>query len=76
LTWAQLGIHAKPCALLDVDDYFANLTAFFEHAVASGFLAPEIRGLLLRETEPEQLLDALERYTPPAIPHWMTPDET
>jgi uncharacterized protein (TIGR00730 family) len=75
LTWAQLGIHAKPCALLDVDNYFAGLLAFFDHASASGFLAQTTRALLLAETDPERLLDALERYTPPAMPHWMTPNE-
>jgi uncharacterized protein (TIGR00730 family) len=75
LTWAQLGIHAKPCALLDVDDYFAGLLAFFDHAVAAGFLAPDVRALLLRETDSEQLLDALDGYTPPLIPRWVTPDE-
>jgi uncharacterized protein (TIGR00730 family) len=75
LTWAQLGIHAKPCALLDVDNYFAGLLAFFDHAFSSGFLAQATRALLLTETDPEQLLDALERYTPPVIPRWMTPEE-
>jgi uncharacterized protein (TIGR00730 family) len=75
LTWAQLGIHAKPCALLDVDGYFAGLLAFFDHAVATGFLAHDIRALLLIESDPEQLLSALETYTPPAITRWVTPDE-
>jgi uncharacterized protein (TIGR00730 family) len=75
LTWAQLGIHAKPCALLNVDDYFAGLLAFFDHAVATGFLAPDIRALLRLETDPERLLDALENYAPPAITRWVTPEE-
>jgi hypothetical protein len=75
LTWAQLGIHAKPCALLDVDGYFAGLLTFFDHAFAAGFLAHETRALLLTETDPERLLDALVGYTPPAMPRWMTPEE-
>lgn len=75
LTWAQLGIHAKPCALLDVDGYFAGLVAFFDHAVAHGFLVPDIRALLQLETDAGRLLNALEHYTPPIITRWVTPEE-
>ena len=75
LTWAQLGIHAKPCALLDVDGYFAGLVAFFDHAVAHGFLVPDTRALLQLETDAGRLLNALEHYTPPIITRWVTPEE-
>jgi uncharacterized protein (TIGR00730 family) len=59
LTLSQLGLHAKPCGLLDVDGFFAPLVAYFDHAVAAGFLRPEHRALLAVERDPEALLDAL-----------------
>jgi uncharacterized protein (TIGR00730 family) len=65
VTWAQLGIHAKPCALLDVAGYFSSLIAFFDQAVAAGFVSAAHRKLLLAETDPERLLDTLARYESP-----------
>lgn len=49
-TWRQLGLHAKPIALLDVEGYWAGLVAFLEHAEAEGFLrAGTGEGLLLED---------------------------
>lgn len=59
MTWAQLGIHAKPIGLLDVDDYFAPLLAFFDRAAADGFLRTEHRRLLSCADDAEALLGAL-----------------
>lgn len=76
LTWAQLGVHRKPCGLLDVAGYYAPLTAFFDHAAAEGFVRPEHRALLVVEREPEALLARLRDWTPPETPRWIEPDET
>jgi uncharacterized protein (TIGR00730 family) len=65
-TWTQLGIHAKPVGLLDVARYWQDLEALLDHAVREGFLRPQNRGLVVRNGDPELLLDALERWTPPA----------
>lgn len=59
LTWAQLGLHARPCALLDVDGYYAPLVAFFDHAVAQGFVREKDRRLVLVDSDPVRLLDAI-----------------
>ncbi len=75
LTWAQLGIHAKPFGLLDVDGYYASLTAFFDHMVAERFLHPAHRGLVLHDTEPGRLLNRLAAYTPPEMVKWVGPEE-
>lgn len=61
VTWAQLKIHAKPIALLDVANYYAGLCAFVDHGVATGFVRPEHRRLLIRVVAPDELLDALRR---------------
>jgi hypothetical protein len=74
LTWAQLGLHAKPCGLLNVNGYYTALLGLFDHALAEGFLRPEHRHLVLTEQEPERLLAAMERYRAPRIERWLTRD--
>ena len=76
LTWAQLGLHAKPCGLLDVEGYYRPLVAFFDHAVAEGFLRPEHRQLVLVDGDVESLLGAFERYEPPPVRRWIDPGTT
>ena len=66
LTWAQLGLHAKPCGLLDVCGYFRHLIQFLDHAVGERFLRQENRDLLLWATDPATLLDLFEKYRPVA----------
>ena len=76
LTWAQLGLHAKPSGLLDVEGYYRPLVAFFDHAVAQGFLRPEHRRLLLVGEDIDGLLGAFERYEPPNVQRWIDPATT
>ncbi len=72
LTWAQLGLHAKPIGLLNVAGYFDPLRAWLDHAVREGFLRPAHRRLLLEADDPEQLLDLLTQYRPAAeTPKWI-----
>lgn len=68
LTWAQLGIHAKPCGLLNVEGYYDSLLALFDHAVAERFVRPEHRALVLASDESTLLLDALATYHAPLFP--------
>jgi uncharacterized protein (TIGR00730 family) len=63
LSWAQLGLHAKPIAALDVDGYFDGLAGFLDHATAEGFVAPAQRGLLVIETDLDVLLDRFAATT-------------
>jgi uncharacterized protein (TIGR00730 family) len=70
-TWAQLGLHRKPCGLLDAERYFEGLVAFLDHATAEGFVQARHRAMLLVATDPEELLDRLERYEPPDIEPWL-----
>jgi uncharacterized protein (TIGR00730 family) len=76
LTWAQLGLHAKPCGLLDVAGYWQPLVAFFDHAVAEGFIRPEHRRFVVSADRVETLLDALERHSPPAVQRWIDDQTT
>ena len=63
LTWAMLGIHRKPCAVLDVGGYYQPLLALLDHAVAQGFLRQAQRALLTSTDDPRDLLPALRRQT-------------
>ena len=67
LTWAQLGLHQKPCGMLNVRGYYDGLLAFMEHSVTEGFVNPRCRQFLAVATEPVALLDALAVFTPPVI---------
>jgi uncharacterized protein (TIGR00730 family) len=59
LTWGQLGLHEKPCGLLDVDGYWRPFVGFLDHAVREGFLRAEHRRKVRVADEPAALLDAL-----------------
>jgi uncharacterized protein (TIGR00730 family) len=76
LSWAQLGVHSKPCGLLNIEDYYEPLLAFLDHAVVRGFLSEEHRSMVLVETEPELLLEAFARYQAPEVAEWIDQTET
>jgi uncharacterized protein (TIGR00730 family) len=76
LTWAQLGEHRKPCALLNASRYYDPLLAVFDHMVQRGFLSEEHRAMVLVETEPEALLEALAGYVPSGAVKWIDRAET
>ncbi|HKY07584.1 MAG TPA: TIGR00730 family Rossman fold protein [Candidatus Binatia bacterium] len=61
LSWAQLGLHQKPCGILNVSDYYDALIQFLDHAVADDFLKPKHRALMIVEREPAILLDRFEQ---------------
>lgn len=67
LTWAQLGMHSKPCGLIDVAGYYRPLVNFMDHALAEQFIEPEHRAMLLIETDPERLLQRFQEYQPPTV---------
>ncbi len=73
LTWAQIGVHAKPVGLLNVNGYFDPLLAMLDRAEAEGFIFPEHRKSLICETEPEKLLTAMEehKHSHEAVKKWM-----
>jgi uncharacterized protein (TIGR00730 family) len=56
VTWSQLGIHRKPCGLLNIAGYFDPLVAMFDHAVNTGFIAPESRAIVLEADTCEEIL--------------------
>ena len=76
-TWAQLGLHQKPCALLNVAGYYDAIADFLAHAVSERFLREETRALLMVEDEPAALLERLRAFEPEAaVPKWIDGEET
>ncbi len=76
-TWSQLGLHRKPCGLLDVEGYYDAIAAFLDHAVSERFLREEHRSALLIEREPAALLERMRAFAPEAVtPKWIDRGET
>jgi uncharacterized protein (TIGR00730 family) len=65
LTWGQLGIHAKPSGILNIERYFDGLTGFLDHAVTEGFFTEAHRDAILVESNPGKLLKRMKAYSPP-----------
>ena len=75
-TWAQLGIHAKPVGVLDLDGFWQPLLDFLDGAVESGFLRPANRELVVRITDVDDVLAVLGGHHAPQNPALLGPDET
>jgi uncharacterized protein (TIGR00730 family) len=75
ITWAQLGFHHKPIALLNIGGYFDPMLAFIEHMATEGFIKPEHRRAVLVKNEVDDLLDTLLTYQPPQLEKWIKKPE-
>jgi uncharacterized protein (TIGR00730 family) len=71
LTWSQLGIHHKPCGVLEVGDYFAPLRAWLATATRQRFVRPEHAGLVLMDRDPAALLDRLAVWEGGGLEKWL-----
>jgi uncharacterized protein (TIGR00730 family) len=77
LTWAALGLHARPIGLLNVEGYFDPLLALLDHAAAERFVRPEQLAPLAVSDRPEAIVaDLLAHPTPPAGPRWLNLGQT
>jgi uncharacterized protein (TIGR00730 family) len=75
-TWAQLGLHQKPMALLNVGGFYNPLLDMIQNMVAKGFLKEANQKMLLVSAEIEDLIKQMEKYKAPEVPKWITKDET
>jgi uncharacterized protein (TIGR00730 family) len=71
LTWGQLGLHRKPCGVLNVHGYFDRLLSFVEHSINEGFVRREYGAMISVSGAPGTLLDMLASYAPPAVEKWI-----
>lgn len=74
-TWTQLGVHDKPCGILDVDGYFAPLQAMLDNATGQGFVRTEHRGLILVDAAADTLLDRMDAWEPVVVDKWIDRDD-
>jgi len=70
-TWSQLGLHRKPCAILDATGYYADLVSFLDKAVDAGFVGATNRAMLIVEQDPAALFERLASYAPPSVSRWI-----
>ncbi len=75
ITWAQLGLHAKPIGLLDVGGFYKNLLDFFDHAIDEGFIKAKHRHLIVAADMPADLLDRLVTHEMPQVKKWIKLEE-
>jgi uncharacterized protein (TIGR00730 family) len=71
VTWTQLGIHRKPCGLLNVAGYYDGLLAFLAHALREEFLRPTHFEIVVAGDDAEQLVDRMLAWQPPFVTHWI-----
>ena len=71
ITWGQLGLHRKPCGVLNVDGYYSPLLSFFDQAVVEGFVFGPHRQMVIEQSDPDLLLDLLSSYQAPATIKWV-----
>jgi len=71
VTWTQLGIHSKPCGVLDVKGYFDPLRAMLERATRERFMREQHRDIVIVESDPEALLDRLSSWKPSTVEKWL-----
>ncbi len=75
LTWAQLGFHEKPCALLNVEGYYDGLIDFLEESFEQQFVKQVCRPMLMHGHDPVELLDRFTTYRAPKVRKWVEEDE-
>jgi uncharacterized protein (TIGR00730 family) len=75
VSWTQLGIHDKPCGVLDVDGYFGPLRALLDGATRQGFVSEVHRELVITDDDPARLLDRLAAWTPVTRNKWLDRSE-
>lgn len=71
VTWAQLGLHQKPCGLLNAQHFFDTLLQFLGDCTRHSFIKPEHRDLLIVESSPASLLKKMKNYKAPSLQKWI-----
>ncbi len=71
ITWAQLGIHQKPVALLNVNGFYDPLSHMVSHMTSQGFLKEVHRDMLIVSSNTGEILKKMEGYTAPHNNKWI-----
>ena len=76
LTWAQLGLHKKPIAIYNVNQYYKDLLHFIDHMVTSGFLKPVHKKLILVSADENDLIRQMQNYSAPDLGKIISAEKT
>jgi uncharacterized protein (TIGR00730 family) len=71
LTWSQLGLHQKPCGLLNVEGYYTPMLEMFDRAMSEGFLRRENRGIVLASDQLGELIENMRAWRPMQVEKWL-----
>jgi uncharacterized protein (TIGR00730 family) len=71
LTWSQLGLHQKPCGLLNVEDYYSPLLQMFDRAVEERFIKADNRQIVLSHAHVPQLVEMMKSWKPVHVEKWL-----
>ncbi|MGN7408661.1 TIGR00730 family Rossman fold protein [Sporosarcina sp. SAFN-010] len=69
-TWSQLGYHAKPCGLLNVNNFFDPLISMIDHTIEQGFMNKNYREMIIISSDPKELLEKMDSYSPSYAVKW------
>ncbi len=75
-TWSQLGLHQKPCGILNINQYYDPLITLYQHMLKEKFLDEKFRDMALVDVEIANLLDQFDSYEPPNVKTYLTEDRT
>jgi uncharacterized protein (TIGR00730 family) len=75
LTWAQLGLHKKPVALLNINGFFDKLLDYLDFAIAEGFVKTQCRQILLVDDKIESLFEKMQNYQTTNTKQWLTKEQ-
>lgn len=71
LTWAQLGLHKKPIAILNTAGFYDFLITFIQTMVDNGFLKEVNRDMVLVSDNVDELIEMMKNYVAPDVTKWI-----
>jgi len=75
ITWAQLGLHKKPIAILNINGFYDDLIKLVQNMVDKGFLKQINQEMLLVSDSVDELLDKMKNYCAPSVGKWISKEE-
>lgn len=75
-TWGQLGLHNKPCGLLNISQYFDPLLSMFDVMESERFMQPKYRSMVIIDNTPEGILNQFSTYVAPSVKTYLTEQRT
>lgn len=76
LTWAQLGLHKKPIAILNINGFYDSLIALLQTMTEKGLLKEVNQKMLLVSDSIDDLLEKMRNYVPPTVGKWIDKEQS